>query len=219
MKLKILSSAAVACFLVVGIGGASQAAIVSCPGTAAATDREFTLQPNPDTDPGSTCFAYGTGNIPGDSNDPFLNGADTSAGTISFGSGVGFQFFTKIESDSETGTFSDDYLEIVKTGDRAGTFSFDVSEIEDDFGIGNNWTFFLGLKSGEGQLDPDWAVFKLDDDVSAGNWTTSSQGLSHVNLYGEPGVIPIPPALALFFSALIGLGGLGFMKRRKDTAV
>src|SRR5215218_9158990 len=39
----------------------ADAAVISCPGSAATTDREFTL----DTTPAATCLAFGSGSISG----------------------------------------------------------------------------------------------------------------------------------------------------------
>lgn len=62
----------------------------------------------------------------------------------------------------------------------------------------------IGFKSGEGQLDPDWAVFELADNTFTGTWSISGQQqLSHALLYGlgTPALVPEPGSLAL-----IGLG-------------
>lgn len=178
----------------------SHAVAVSCPGTAIITDREFTLT----TDPGSTCLFYHDGspgsdsNISGNpSNDPFLN------------STVGADFVLLDKSDGPEGLFSD-LLTISGQGSTSGTFSFTLPPID-------NWLFAIGFKSGNGQLDPDWAVFELPIGVTSGSWSISgNQALSHVNLYGtEINVIPVPAALPLAATGLTLFGLMGWRKRAK----
>jgi hypothetical protein len=85
----------------------------------------------------------------------------------------------------------------------------------------NFWSNFseigIGLKAGEGQFDPDWVIFKITGSTDTTiAWTISSQGLSHVNLYGirKQEQIPVPGTLGLLGLGLAGLGAF----RRKMTA-
>lgn len=178
----------------------SHAVAVSCPGTAATNDREFTLT----TNPGSTCLLFHQGgpssgsNISGNpSNDPFLN------------STVGEDFSLLSKSDGSDGLFPG-LLTISGQGSTSGTFSFTLPPID-------NWLFAIGFKSGNGQLNPDWAIFELPVGVTSGSWSISgNQALSHVNLYGtEINVIPVPAALPLAATGLTLFGLMGWRKRAK----
>ena len=65
-------------------------------------------------------------------------------------------------------------------------------------------TILLAFKSGEGQLDPDWAVFKLAAGTLTGNWSISGdQSLSHANLYGGDAASPVPEPTSML---LLGTG-------------
>jgi hypothetical protein len=81
----------------------------------------------------------------------------------------------------------------------------------------------LVLKSGNGNGDPDWVSFLISS--LTGTWNIVSPGpgqqtLSHASLYGvrgdnqdPPPPVPLPPALFLFGTALIGLTVLGRRRR------
>ncbi len=87
----------------------------------------------------------------------------------------------------------------------------------------------IGFKVGEGQLDPDWAVFQLAPNTLTGTWAVSgNQALSHAMLYGKlcaladncgsgggpgGGSAPEPGSLAL-----LGLGLLGMTVVRLRTS-
>lgn len=186
-------------------GGEVRAATVSvsCPGTAAATDREFTIA----TDPGSTCFASGTGNISGE--DSGAN-PDPLFALLATGLGPGHILIDKSD-DTTSGLFPN------------GALSGSPSLIS---GLSGDWSFLLppgtwtnvviAFKSGQNQLDPDWAAFLLPDGVTSGTWSISGQNaLSHVNLYAQRTTTPIPLPAAGFL--LIGaLGGLGLVARRRS---
>ncbi|KQP23368.1 PEP-CTERM sorting domain-containing protein [Pseudorhodoferax sp. Leaf267] len=73
----------------------------------------------------------------------------------------------------------------------------------------------IGFKSGEGQLNPDWAVFELADNTFTGTWSISGQQqLSHALLYGigTPTLVPEPGSLVLIG---LGLAGLAAVARRR----
>lgn len=76
----------------------------------------------------------------------------------------------------------------------------------------------IAFKSGEGQADPDWAVFELADGTLAGTWSISGQqALSHALLYGRgTPTREVPEPLML---ALVGLGmalmALSVVRRRQ----
>ena len=86
--------------------------------------------------------------------------------------------------------------------------------------------FVLVLKSGNGQLDPDWAAFLLVPGTTEGDWTISDQGFSHALLYAQLSTEnenvsenPIPGALWLFGTVIAGGAGYSrWRKKRKQTA-
>jgi len=106
-------------------------------------------------------------------------------------------------------------------------------------------TFIIGLKSGEGNGNPDWAAFDIGA-VLAGTWSITDapscpagqncngvQELSHGNLYGrfvEPpctgpqcnpggsGEVPIPGAFLLMGTVLAGGGGFAAWRRRRERS-
>jgi len=182
MLLKRLAGPAVI-FAAVACSGPASAAVVSCPGTAATTDREFTL----DTTPGSSCLLTGVGNINGNNDAINLLG-----------------YITLDKSDNTTTGVLEGSLTI-----GAGTFSINAPGF---------MSLVLALKSGEGQLDPDWAAFLLPPGVFSGTWTISSQGFSHANLYGLRAETPLPGAIWLMGSVLASWFGMRFWRRRLPAA-
>jgi hypothetical protein len=76
----------------------------------------------------------------------------------------------------------------------------------------------IAFKSGEGQIDPDWASFLLAANTTSGSWTISgNQALSHAIVYGKVksgggggggggGTTPEPASIALLAVALMGAG-------------
>ena len=180
-----------------------QAATVNCPGTVATTDREFSLN----TSGTAVCIGSGTGNINAN------NDAINLLGYVSID-----------KSDNNTAYVGvNGELSITGTGGLSGEFSFTP--------VAGYYNYVLGLKSGNGQLDPDWVAFLLPDGITSGLWAiiTGNQSLSHANLYAQAcptsgcpetppegaGETPIPGAVLLFGSVLAG--GIGVMRRRKKV--
>jgi hypothetical protein len=71
-------------------------------------------------------------------------------------------------------------------------------------------SLLLGFKTGQGQLDPDWAVFRLGGGITGGTWSVSGrQALSHADLFGGGGgqtlqEVPEPATLVLLGAGLFG---------------
>ena len=161
---------------------------VSCPGTAITTDREFGLNTD---NLGAVCLDTGTGNIDGNSD------AINRMGYV-----------TLDKTNDATSGLLPQALTIVTDTKLAGTFAINAP------GFMN---FVIAFKTGQGQLNPDWAVFALPAGVTSGSFSISGQqGLSHVNLYARPGfqVVPIPAAGWLFGTGLVGLLVTGRKRRR-----
>jgi hypothetical protein len=186
----------------IGLASSAGAAVVQCPGTDEGGDREFTIDVDP-TKVTATCYDSGPGNINGNPgpNDPFLLANPT---------------FVVLDKTDDGNTYGGTANEITVTGVPNGSGTFSIA-----FPSGFT-TFYLGLKSGEGQLDPDWVVYKLvlapGITSITGTWTVSNQGLSHMILYGEPAPVPLPGALPLLMAALGALLGFFGWRRRRATA-
>jgi hypothetical protein len=97
-------------------------------------------------------------------------------------------------------------LSITGEGESSGTFT--ISGITGDF--------ILKIKDGAsspGQVP--WAAFLLDGALS-GTWAILfGGGLSHAELFGLATAIPLPPALILFGTALVGMTVLGRRRARR----
>jgi hypothetical protein len=161
------------------------APIVSCPGSATTTDREFTIDVTfelPPSDATVTCYDYDTGNL---ADDQF---------------GPSWVLIDK-EDDPEFLGDCEACFTITGLGETSGTFTI-LSTVWDTYS-----EVLLGFKVGEGQLDPDWAVFLLTGGVTEGEWlVTGQQSLSHADLWGGGEATEVPEPATLF---LVGAGILG----------
>ena len=109
---------------------------MSCPGTPAGGDREFSLTANP----GAICYAFGSGNING--NNDAINQLD----------GVIWMTLAKSD-DAAVGTDPfKNTLSITGVSGLSGQFNI-VPAVWGSYG-----RIILALKSGNGHLDPDWVA-------------------------------------------------------------
>ena len=192
-KMKSSLRAAAISAAIIGFVGVSalpaSAVTTNCPGTAVTTDREFQT----DTNPATTCLNFGPGNISGDPNtDPFLQA---------------FAGWMLVDLDDNNNQMDHSFF-ITGNGTKSGTFSFT--------GAMEGFKYALGLKSGNGQLDPDYAIFGLNG-ATSGSWSilNGNQPLAHANLYKmavDTTAIPLPASLPLLMG---GIAGLGFISRRR----
>ena len=194
---------------VLALGGAAEAVPVDVSCPGTATTADREFIIT--TDPGTAiCIGYAAGNLGGSDSD--------------------FPGWTFLDKNPGTGGALDDALTISGISATSGSFSFSAPGYTD---------FIIVFKSGEGQLDPDWAAFSLPFGVTSGQWlidnsspdSKGDQSLSHANLYGkecilggpcggganEPGTVPLPAGLPLLLSA-IGFGGLFQWARRRKSA-
>lgn len=204
-KTRFKTAAIVATAGVLLAGGGALAAPVTtlCPGTAATADREFSVTIEGPAAAG--CVLWGAGNV-GTSN-PSNPGDQAIAGVIG------------------------DSVLLDKSDGASQVAGFEITTDPLNSGLSGTWAIalpvdkiltnvFLAFKSGQGQLDPDWALFSLPDGVLEGNWAIAAgeQALSHVNLYGTvasappPAPVPLPAGGLLLLGAL---GGMAALRRRR----
>lgn len=181
-----------------GLGSVAQAVPVSCPGTVVKTDREFIL----DTSPTPTCLDWGTGN--------FDNVSDGEAAYLAGG------WLTLDKTDGAGGALNG-ALTVQGIDSSSGKFWIDAEVWEKYLDV------LFVMKSGQGQYDPDWAVFTLAKNTVYGFWSIKTErnnahGLSHVNLYYRGTVVKVaePATLALFTTALLGLA---IIRRRRRLPI
>ena len=88
-------------------------------------------------------------------------------------------------------------------GDISGDFSFNAS-VWDSY-----QDVIIVLKDGGSTIDKNikWSAYLLMDGVSSGSWIFDGyKALSHLSVYANP--VPVPAAVWLFASGLIGLVGV-----------
>lgn len=178
-------------------GGANAATVTTyCPGTSDTGDREFTITIEGPTAAG--CLLWGEGNTDTPANEAAIL-AEVSPAVL---------------LDKSDGASLVPGVEILVTGVQSLSGLWEIV-VPTGFTLTNA---FLALKSGNGQLDPDFALFSIPDGILSGSWSIAagSQSLSHISLYGTlvPATIPLPAAGFLLIGAL---GGLGLASRRRRT--
>ena len=148
-----------------------------------------------------------------------LTGNNTDPTCYASGTGndptpAGYTLIDKYEPGAESGP-----LQITGLGTTSGTWTIS--------GVTGYTDLILALKSGEGQLDPDWAEFLIYNSTT-GTWgITGQQSLSHASLYGiactncpnpeTPPAVPLPGPVWMMLATLASLGIYGWYRRR--TAV
>jgi hypothetical protein len=162
------------------------------------------------TDPGSTCVAWGTGNVNGDPGDPFFLSPE----------GMAHDYVFLDNSGKDITENPNQLLDGVLTGD------LDANAPTGNFALGDTTGYtrlVLALRGGGGGpngLQPIWAAFLLPDGVTSGDWEQyvaigeNDKNLSHAILYGVPTPVPVPAALWLFGSGLLGLAGIARRRRK-----
>ncbi|MCQ8105150.1 hypothetical protein NP590_13625 [Methylomonas sp. SURF-2] len=147
-------------------------------------------------DDADALVAYGDGNISGNAKN----------GNIPAG--------WSVIVDGSSAGYATDIFQVSGMGVASGGFSIL------DGSVWNTYSrIAIGLKVGNAQKSPDWAIFELEQFASAGTWATNTpQGLSHYMVYaisgvGNPSQVPVPGAFWLLGSALAGMLVMGRAKR------
>jgi hypothetical protein len=177
----------------------ADAAPVFCPEAPAPGERVFTV----DTDPDSTCYAFGEGanDINGNVHDVIIGDPLTD--------------WELIDKDQGEANPLEDWLEVDDLGATSGSFTIH----------GDAWDAYdrllIGFKVGGGRQVPfpDWAVFELSSGVLTGDWLiqpNQGSGLSHIILYGmddDETITEVPEPASLL---LLGGGLMAAARRRRN---
>lgn len=177
------------------------------------------------------CFAYGNGNINGNTNgsgqDPILISGTSTNGNNTFNKGnawYSISGLTLLDKSDQSGDLLDGVL-TGKTGGLAGGVSGDTITVGNVNGFSN---FILAMKFGTGNEDYEWVAFLISGPgtYTFTNTGNNGGGLSHTNLYGarcaptdptcdygDLNQVPVPASLPLLAGGLVLAG---FVARRKS---
>lgn len=153
-----------------------------------------------------SCLTTGSGNINGG------NGGQADTAFVSSG-------WTFLDNTSDSGGLGNGWLtgsDNNLTSGLDGSFSINPSAFLSYQRIA------IGFKSGNGQSNPDWAIFELAPNTLSGLWSISGQqALSHAMLYGRGTPthdVPEPGVLALLGIALSAAAIAVSGRRRLSTS-
>lgn len=136
---------------------------------------------------------------------PFTNVGGYSTGVTQAMQGASQNFW--IETDSALSSF------YTTTYDNwQGNATFDATEEWNGVGSSSMQFFSMTTTGGTGARNNGSTTLVAFDPAIAGTFTLSSTGLT----YGAPSAVPVPAAVWLLGSALVGLAGVG--RRRNQTA-
>jgi hypothetical protein len=193
------SSKALALIALISLPSFAYAAPVTCPEAPVAGERVFTV----DTDPDSTCYAFGEGanDINGNAQDVILSDPLTD--------------WELIDKDLGEANPLEDWLVVDDLGATSGSFTIhaDAWDAYD--------RLLIGFKVGGGRQVPfpDWAVFELSSGVLTGDWLiqpNQGSGLSHIILYGmeddDTTITEVPEPASLL---LVGGGLMAAVRRHR----
>ena len=150
-----------------------------------------------------SCQAYGPKNIKVNKNTEVI----TVIGGISFGS---------LPANNTV-------LAKRKNAGQSGDFDFSNGNFTIDSDVWTNWSsIYIAIKNGNSNSGGGWGLFELDEIVSDGVYQTKINGnpvtsISHYFVIGGTAVtnVPVPAALWLFGSGLIGLARISRKKNLK----
>ncbi len=202
----LLKSVATAAVLAVMAGGVQAATVTTyCPGAKSTAVRDFSVTIEGPTAAG--CVASGIGNTDTPANSAIILAAVSPA--------------TLLDKSDGLSIVPGVVITVTGVNTLSGLWSIVVPN---GFSLINS---FLALKSGEGNGDPDWALFSIPAGVLSGAWSITDpttctpncngkQSLSHISLYGTlvPTAVPVPAAGLLLLGAL---GGLAALRRRRTA--
>ena len=196
--------AAVAAALCAGTASAA----MTCPDVGGPGIRLFRLEAA-----GALCWDYGSGNVPnkidGPNQDVILGTPIVDDGVLQLPSG-----FSLLDKSDSGGDLFDGMLTGSHnlTDGHSGTFSIDGDSAS---------SYLIVFKTGVAKMNPDWVAFLLPAGTLTGSWSfNGQQSLSHAAVYGAirddraVPAVPLPAAVWLLGSGLLGLLGLGRLRRQ-----
>jgi hypothetical protein len=142
------------------------------------------------------CLQSGDGNLQGSDTDFFAGGA-------LHGDDYDYIANSKVESASS-------WSLLEEGGAGMNSYKIFSFSIADDFWDSFTGELALGVKVGQ-NMDYDWAVWSIiSGSTDFKVWVSPKQGagLSHFQLYEKVAAVPVPAAIYLFGSVLVGLIGL-----------